>query len=82
MFTPRGIIKLNKIGSLIWKLLDEVANVYELIQKFSSLFPDIDPLILKKDIIDFLINLEKDEIIIINWNPLQPYYITKSKRRC
>jgi hypothetical protein len=82
MFTPRGIINLNKIGSLVWKLLDEVANVNELIQKFSTLFPNINPSVLKNDIVNFLMQLEKDEIIILNWNPLQPYYIAKSKRRC
>ena len=82
MFTPRGIINLNKIGSLIWKFLDHNDTVNDITQKFFMLFPDIDSTLIKNDIVNFLTQLEKDEIIILNWNPLQPYSIEKFKRRC
>ncbi|MDP3829843.1 MAG: PqqD family protein [Ignavibacteriaceae bacterium] len=82
MFTPRGIINLNSIGSLIWRLIDDNATGNDIIQKFSLLFPDIDLTLITNDVINFLTKLEKDEIIIINWDPLQPYSLEKSKRRC
>lgn len=82
MFTPRGVINLNRIASLIWKFLDTDATINEIIQKIILLFPDTEQSLIKNDIIKFLNQFENNEIIILNWNPLQPYNIEKSKRRC
>ncbi|MFA6981052.1 MAG: PqqD family protein [Ignavibacteriaceae bacterium] len=82
LFSMHGVIKLNKIGSIIWKLIDDYTSVEDIIQKLDCIFPEIDLVTISNDVIKFLLQLEKEGIIIADWNPLQPYKLEKSKRRC
>lgn len=82
LFSVRGIIKLNKIGSIIWKLIDDYTAIEDIINKIDFVFPEIHINTITNDVKNFLLQLEKEGIIILDWNPLQPYKLEKSKRRC
>ena len=59
IFSTYGTVKLNKMGSKIWKNIDGYNSIKVIINNIYKDFPNIDKKKIKKDIIEFMSPLQK-----------------------
>jgi len=82
IFSVTHMVKLNKLGGIIWLCIDGRTKISDIIIKIKNLYADVAPSVIENDVISFLKELQKYDMIILNWNPLEPYILKKSKYRC
>lgn len=82
IFSISGVFKLNKLGSVVWQFIDGNTTINEIVSKTWKLFPESDKTKIEDDIMFFLNDLIKHDLLILDWDPLQPYLLTNSKYRC
>jgi len=67
-----GHFQLDAVSSLVWRLLDGRNTVCTIIEYVQKEYPDAEQKEIEKDIVNLLIQMEKDDLIISDYNPLNP----------
>ena len=68
-----GAFELDDISTFIWVLLDGSHTIDSIIGRLSDCFPDVERNQIKQDVINVLERMDKDDLIILKYNPLCPY---------
>jgi len=66
-----GTYHLNKTAGFIWRHLDGSTTILQIINKVCTAFKKNRSEV-QKDIIDLLNQLERDDLIVLNYDPLNP----------
>jgi radical SAM superfamily enzyme YgiQ (UPF0313 family) len=63
-------IKLNMVGSIIWKMSNGKNTIMSIIKHICNIFIDVDEHQIEADVLQILIELEENGVLIQNWDPL------------
>lgn len=67
-----GSYLLDPISSLIWRQLDGKRTISDILEDFKRRFTDVDESELKEDLKNVLEKFEQDDLIQLDYNPLNP----------
>lgn len=67
-----GRFKLDRISSSVWRLLDGRHTVNEIIDIILTEYPEASRERIEKDVITLLTRFEKDDLVILDYDPLYP----------
>lgn len=68
-----GEFELEGVAAIIWKLCNGKKTIEKIMHYLKEIFPEVPDETIEYDLIEFLINLEKDDLIILDYDPLFPH---------
>lgn len=66
---PSGPVPLNHAATRIWELIDDARPVAAIVSAMAREHPDIDPAVLRADVLEFLRFLAASDLAVTRWPP-------------
>ncbi|MEO0271417.1 MAG: PqqD family protein [candidate division WOR-3 bacterium] len=68
-----GEFEFEGVASLIWELCDGRKTIEEIEKNIEENYPNVPKETIEKDLENFLLKMEKDDLLILNYDPLFPH---------
>ena len=68
-----GEYELDEVASIIWKMCDGRNKIDEIIKKLKKIFKNTGDTEIESDVVELLLDMEKDDLLILDYDPLFPH---------